>query len=739
MDRRIAVEQNTLEEKIKKIDQAIEALSSQNTIVTAKSDYTIIERRKERIRKYKEARPSPYVGRVDLIEPGERRQSYYIGHTGIANADETEIIVMDWRSDVAKSYTSYSGGTMDLGDYGKVIGKRLINIHQFKISKVVDVGRVIDDQTGIRTGIDSVVESTNEEFLAEVLAQSSDDYRLKDIVASIQKEQDEIIRLPLDQLIMVQGVAGSGKSSIALHRISYLLYRYRETLKPEHILIIAPNRMFLSYIQSLMPILDIRGIEQSTFADFAAKRLKVSIAPPRKYLLEGDELKKAKYKNSIQFSRILNTYMQSQSNGYLPRTSLLLNFENRKILELSENELRKLTIGYNHLPINKRREKVLDIIKDKIDEVVKKESKSLEDDYHRAVSVWVRALKENSQKNELGKLLEKALKNRIDELHQSAREAYVKFEADWQPANTLQLYYQMFDPNLLKFLDRELDETFASYLCNDGRFEVGLEDVAALLFIEEKVNGVSENHVYKHIVVDEAQDLSPFQLMMLSKFATSMTILGDVTQSIHPFGVRSWDELMPFFERKSTRQIQLRTSYRSTREIIETANLIIKNSGLNLPMMVPVNRSKGKPAINRVVNSSDLLAKMLDSISNFRKHGYRKIAIIGKTENQMENIYESIKHEITQGLQLVTSDHTELKEDIVLIPSLLAKGVEFDAVIIPNAGIDRYELNEMDAKLLFISVTRALHELHIYYHGQLTPLLQGLTEERLIRSQRDLL
>ncbi|WP_175532220.1 UvrD-helicase domain-containing protein [Paenibacillus sp. yr247] len=726
---------------LKIINQILENLTGHKTVVTNRADQTIIKRRKERIESILQARSHPYLGRMDVMQQDGKRVPYYVGKTSIGDEYGENEIVIDWRSDFGKLYTTYSGGKKHWPGIGNLIGKRQITMDQHRVNRVVDVGQMEIPKPLPDTKNESIlipVENvTNEQFLNEILSHTAEGFQLQEIISSLQEEQDEIIRLPIDQPVVVQGVAGSGKSSVALHRISYLLFQYEKVLKPEHILVVAPNRMFISYMQSIIPELDIQGIQQDTFIGFALKHLSLkTIQPPHLELAEvmnkenSDEsvVLISRFKNSMAFQRALQRYMDHQIEHNWPKQSLYLNAS----FSLSQEKIHEIYKGYQHLPINHCREQVLRSIKNLIQNEVKGQQKSIEEQFELIVQDWVQALPEGStNRKTLFVSLEHAKAFKKDQIAVAGKMAYDKFSNNWESVSTLELYNQLFDKGLLMGLVPDINSELADLLCAKSKQETGYEDLAALLYIENRLNGIKASFGY--MVIDEAQDLSPFQLFMLKQFSNSVTILGDITQSIYPTGIQAWSEIdEQVIGTKTIRMMQMETSYRSTYEIMSMANQVIENSQLSLPRIIPVNRKGGKPVIQRVADGQDLLMRIKESLDHFIKKGHSKVAIIGKDLRQTDGIYRQLVEIGVEGVQLVDSDDITLKGSIILIPSYLVKGMEFDAVIIPNANDQRFlKSRVLDTKLMYICITRAHHDLHVYYHGTISPLLKGLSVSEL--------
>ena len=307
-----------------------------NKLIESKKKYTkrkptdvvddqLMKKNQKEILKLHESKKSPYFGRLDFEDEYDK-DTIYIGKRGIDN--DGDIVVVDWRTDLGKLYNAYQGveSSFYLNDDPnrevKIHRKRGIKIEDSKVTNVVDIGKSV-----IAENEQGETVKYMDDFLEEILTNTSEGHQLRDIVSSIQAEQDSIVRLPLNQSIIVQGAAGSGKSTIALHRISYLLYQFHETLKPDKVLVLAPNEMFLSYIKEIVPELDVEGIEQRTFYDWASYYFtdvrdisELHDDYVRVYAASNtDELiKVSKYKGSLQFKKLIDDLVSYIGTTMIP-------------------------------------------------------------------------------------------------------------------------------------------------------------------------------------------------------------------------------------------------------------------------------------------------------------------------------------------------------------------------------------------------------------------------------------
>ena len=744
MDTRIQYEQEVLFQKESKIRKQLEYLSRQSTKTIGKAEQLIAQRRKERINAIKNILNKPYLGRMDIVSEDGGHSVYYVGTLGVHDYQNQEEIVIDWRSEFGKLYTSFSGGARSWPGLGVLTGKRVINIENMEVKRVTDVGKVIGSNETNNTSNKHFRNISNDEFLADVLSATSNDYKLNEIISSLQEEQDAIIRLPMDQQIVIQGVAGSGKSSVAMHRISYLLFNYKDHLSPEQIIVIAPNKMFISFLEPILSELDINGIKQDTFGDFALNLLSSKNIRSIEKSHSNSLIKQidsgvidkemegiVKFKGSMAFKSILKDLMDVQKEQILPVGDIEVNN-----IRIPYSKIKELHYGYRYLPINTCREKMIDSVNKLIEDIVKSELDKLEQQFEMTHDHWVKSLPTNDPyRKSLNDSLEYSRDNKKKGILLNSKAAKEKFRNEYKKLDAVDVYRSIFDKTLLMTLSPTLSEKLVDNLINH-QSTFGYEDLAALLYIQQRLHG--KDIEYKYMVVDEAQDCSPFQLYMLRQYTKSITILGDITQSIYQDGIQSWDEFDQSVLGTNIKKMYMNTSYRSTYEIMTTANLVIQNSKLSLPTIIPVNRMGGQPVISRVHGGNELLERLMDSLNQFRKKNYHKVAIIGKDLHQTKGIYNQLVEHGVENIQLIDNDTTPLSGKIILMPSYLVKGMEFDAVIIPNVNDQRFSLNPIDAKLLFICITRAHHELHIYFHGTISPLLDGLTINSSQNNETDL-
>jgi len=639
----------------------------------------------------------PYFGRLDFEERGKEASPLYIGKVGVADADGRKPLIIDWRAPVASLFYSFTGG--DSAAYeapeglieGLVYLKRNIVIRKGILERVVDTFNK-----------DSEGPAVSDEFLVYRLGENKDN-RLRDIVSTIQAEQDLIIRAAKNTALIIQGVAGSGKTTVALHRLAFLLYQYKEQIKAERMVIFAPNHMFIDYISEVLPELGVGDIQQSTFGDWAARVLGLEEAPTdgadtlTRWFDRGepngerpdDEALPGRYKGALAFQSVLDRYLERIESGCVPDGDFEPWDGNRlpreTILQWFEGE-------YKHYPVARRKERVLARIHRWIEMELKK-------------SPSPTALKERKKKA------------------QQREKAYAK---KWPELEAVALYKNLFltfggkkgdgsDEEIVSAIPAGIYKETRDYL---KKGQVKDEDLAAMLYLHSRIQEIEGNLTFDHVVIDEAQDFSPFQVAVLDRFVKghSFTILGDLSQGIHYYkGVRTWEEMQALFAPQETAYFALTRSYRSTMEIIEFANEILKKGvGTDL-LAVPVFRS-GEPVKLKPAVGEERLAAISEALDHVLTGTHRTVALLTRTMSEAEELYRDLTEQ-GREVHLIDGDQRQYAGGISVLPVYLSKGLEFDAVLVTD--VDRSRYGPQDARLLYVGCTRALHELWLMHGDQL--------------------
>lgn len=676
----------------------------------------------------------PYFSRVDFKEKGSNSlQNLYIGKLSLLREEDNEPVIIDWRAPVANLY--YEGrigeacyecpdGTVK----GEITLKRQYSIENAELNEIYDI-----DIT------------TNDDFLQASLG-SSKDNRLKDIVSTIQAEQHRVIRADMWRPLIVQGAAGGGKTTIALHRIAYLLYNHENTLSPKNFMIIAPNRFFLSYISEVLPDLGVENVVQTTFEDLAQEIIgeKFKINSPHEKLAffiednnnEDEEAKRllrkiSRFKSSLHFMNTIRRYIHDIELDFLPKED----FKIDTVTLIPYKELQKLFLKeYSYLPIMKR----INEIKKNLVNTLKANKgtvlKDVEQSYDMQIEDVRRSMKDCPERRQRIIELAEQRDSLIEKIKKESKTLIRDYISKIKASSPME-YYKDFLSSSDKFKDyclKYIDEEFAYEIWKYTTeiFDMGLldiEDLAPLMFIKYHILGLDDKFSIKHVLIDEAQDFSLFQIYVLKRIinSSSFTILGDISQGIHSYrGMQNWRDIEKYIFNDGTFSfLTLEQSYRTTVEIMDAANRVIKALGdESIPLARPVIRH-GDAVIAREMSSIREIAENIDlNIKEALMDGFKSVAVICKTLQECMEM-KSLLSKLRIKVSLITGNEKEFAGGVVLIPSYLVKGLEFDVVIISNASKDIYKKEELDIKLLYVSMTRPLHRLLIYSLGEKTELL----------------
>ncbi|MCM0649897.1 AAA family ATPase [Clostridium swellfunianum] len=686
---------------------------------------------KQKLKSLERACTKPYFSRVDFTETGSTKQSLYIGKMSITRNADNEPIVIDWRAPIANLYyEGRLGSASYICPEGNVNGeihlKRQYTIENASLQEIYDI-----DIT------------TNDDFLQACL-NSSKDNRLKDIVSTIQEEQNKVIRADMWKPLIVQGAAGGGKTTIALHRIAYLLYNYEKSFSPQNFMIIAPNRFFLSYISEVLPELGVENVKQTTFEDFAQEiighkfRLREAHEKLPQIISKSSHSNfiknTSKFKSSLHFKEVVEKYMLQVELCFIPNED----FKVSNFTIISASELKSLFLEeYSNLPIVKR----LDEIKKHLTNTLKRKKidiiesitfecdRELEDIRYEMHDCPERRSKIADITNKRELLIEK-IKNH-------SKTVVRNYMANLKPLSSFDYYLNLLSNKEL-FTDLSegyttleiIDFTRISTINNLQEGLLEIEDLAPLMYIKQFVYGLDDKLPVRHIIIDEAQDFSLFQLFILKKLlnSSSFTILGDLCQGIHCHrGIDSWEEVKDFiFDDSETSLLTLEQSYRTTIEIMEAANSVIKRlNNSKLPTAKPVIRH-GTPVTLEVKTSFEKISEEIKlKLESIQYEGFKSMALICKTLNECEQLKILLKG-LDVKIKLITGKEKDYSGGIVIVPAYLVKGLEFDVVIIANASKEMFSTEELDVKLLYVAMTRPLHRLHIYSCGEPSLLLSSI-------------
>lgn len=681
----------------------------------------VVESQIQKLENIKKIKEKPYFARMDFKENSKEIEKFYIGKISILDNKTAYPIIVDWRAPIANLYYEGKIGNAEyecLGEKikGEIFLKRQYIIENQELLKYVNI-----NVTG------------NDELLQNALEEKADD-RLKNIVATIQDEQNKIIRADINKPLIVQGVAGSGKTTIALHRIAYLIYNYEKNFKPEEFMIIAPTKFFLNYISNILPDLGVNDVKQYTFEDFAydiiGKKLKISDNNEKLVIIvnkEFDDINKgkvdvmiqeAKYKSSISFKNIIDKYLKQVEENYIPKEdfcfmdNIIMKYEDINNLFKNTYKLYNFTMRINEIEKNLIAE-------------LKRKSVDIIENLQKERSLKVKGLS-GQERIEVYENYDKIIKTLEKDYKKMAKNYINKI-----PKMDCVKYYKDFLENYLLDENDVLKYLKQNTLLNLKKNEIAFEDLAPLMYIQIKVFGIKEKCKIKHVVIDEAQDYGEFQFDVLKTIlnSNSMTILGDIAQGVHFYrGIENWKRFIEVeFNDVSTVYTTLQKTYRTTKEIMELANNVINKlpdyEKEYIVLGEPVIDRKDSITINKVQNTIDLVNNINEKIEKYLDLGYKSIAIIGKDMKECEEL-EKLLRKTAKDIKLIRGKDSEYNSGISIVPSYLAKGLEFDCVIISDASDKKYTLSSLDIKLLYVTITRAMSKLDIFYCGEICELLE---------------
>lgn len=710
-----------------------EAEDSSDAYINLLITNNIIEMAEKNYYAYKKVKDKPYFSRIDFkidddskdkdidIEKKDEINKIYIGKASLYDAEKKEQIIVDWRAPVANVYyegrlghNTYKVGNETLS--GEMYLKRQYTIEKGELTNFLDI-----DIT------------TTDEFLQASLEANAED-KLKDIAATIQGEQNRVIRADLGRPLIVQGVAGSGKTTIALHRIAYFIYTYEDQFYPENYMILAPNRLFIDYISNVLPELGVERVLQTTYIDFVldliGKRYRVTDTDKKlTYLINGDDEEEkeniiwaCKFKGSMEFKDIIDKYIKDIEKDFVPKEDfvvcgdVLLTYE-----EINRMFLEDLT----YLPFYKRIRELKKSLRNKLNRIKDDIPRNIELSYDRALNK-IRELNVpmEGKRPLLIQLMgerDSKLKGAKCEIKNAINDYLDKF-----PKENVFYYYTNLMRNaelINEYSDGNLNEDKLKYLCSKTtemlyNKHIEFEDLAALLYLKHKVIGFDKKIIIKNVVIDEAQDFSIFQFYALKEVLNTnmFTILGDISQGIHSYrGIDDWGDMMKaVFEKDKPSYVTLEQSYRTTIEIMELANKVIQRlKNKNIILAKPVIRHGEKPEIKNYSDEKKLLEELSAKIKAVVNEDFKSIAVICKTEKECSNVKAYFDKNTDIKCEIIDGKKSLYNAGVVIVPCQLVKGLEFDAVFIVNIK-EKYEDNPLDIKLLYVSMTRALHRLYIY-------------------------
>ncbi|HET7178998.1 MAG TPA: 3'-5' exonuclease [Chryseosolibacter sp.] len=602
-------------------------------------------------RKLMKLHQSPYFGRIDFAAEGAEPLPVYIGIHTFSDEASGRSLIFDWRAPISSMFYDFELGT---AFYETPSGQITGNISVKRQYRIRD-GRMefmIENDVNI-----------HDEVLQRELSKAADD-KMKTIVATIQRDQNAVIRNESSTVMIIQGVAGSGKTSIALHRIAFLLYRFRNTIEAKDILIISPNKIFADYISSVLPELGEEQIPETGMDELAHDLLGNDIRfqtffQQVAFLLETHDaayIERVRFKADFEFLRKLNQYLIHLENNFFQARELRVGR-----VVVPSPFIHDRFKAHHRIPLLKRMPAV---VKD--------------------IQQFVR---DQTQSRLSGK-----------------EKAHI-----WQTVPQMLKVTNVFD--LYRSFYTWLGKPELFHMAHGNVLEYA--DVFPLIYCRIRMEGVQPFDHVKHLIIDEMQDYTPVQYSVVSRmFKCRKTILGDISQTVNPYSGSSMEGIHQVFPQADV--IKLFRSYRSTLEIIEFTQRILPNADL-----IPMERHGPQPAIRQLDTGAEEIAEIRRLVSAFRASGHHSMAIITKTNRQAKLLFGELK---SSGVHLLSADSTSFRSGVVITTAHLAKGLEFDEVVVPFTTARDYH-TEIDRRMLYVACTRAMHSLTLTCSGKATTLL----------------
>lgn len=601
-------------------------------------------------------RASPYFGRIDFVAKGAaHREPYYIGIHSFHDPEADEHLVHDWRAPVSSMFYHYETGpaSYEAPDGvvdGEVRLKRQYRIEGGELEFMLETDMNIHD-----------------DVLQRELSRSADD-KMKNIVATIQRDQNSIIRDEETHALVIQGAAGSGKTSIALHRIAYLLYRFKDTLKSDDILIISPNKVFAHYISRVLPELGEEMIREVTMEELAVRILGRRVA----FQSFAEQVAKLAENDDPEFEERILFKSEPEFLEQLEEYARLLRRDNvtPEDLDLGRQVLPADWVAaefsrHNGLPFSEQISAVTDAAVAYAGER-----------YRHDISGTARSRVRDQLKAML----------RHSDLH-AAYEGFYDFLAEFD----------------MLMRDRK------------GRYE--FSDVFPLIYLKMMLDGVPTDTEVKHLVIDEMQDYSALEYRVLSLlFPCRKTILGDANQSVSPLSASDAEMIVQMVPK--ARMVQLNKSYRSTVEITRFSLRVRPN-----PEIIPVERHGDEPEVHDCADDKAQAALMRQWLREFLDSPSQSLGIICKTQKQAKAWHRRLKA-FHDDVHLLDATSTNFDGGIILANAHLVKGLEFDEVIVPDISAENYRTS-IDRQMLYVACTRAMHRLKLTHVGEVTRFVAG--------------
>ncbi len=629
------------------------------------------------------ARKKPYFGRIDFKDAGlSKPESYYVGRVGIS-PDGVEQLVIDWRAPMASVYYENALGscTYEVRDMAEnetrvheidLLRKRTYEIEEDKLVDFFDSDIV-----------------ANDELLTKCLAKSKKAV-LGEIIGTIQKEQNAIIRKSPRTNLIVQGVAGSGKTTVAMHRISYILYNY-EQFRPVDFYIVGSNRILLNYITGVLPELDVYGVSQMTMEQLFVRLLYEDWDDKKHKIVATEQKNKEAYrKGEYTWFHDLEAFCAEYEAKTIPAEAVVIEKTGVVLLEKKSIE--------NYIQNNPQLS-----VQAKIN----------------ALNEWLLGKLENE-------LIGKSVSYTPEEKKELNKSCKIHFGRDEWKGSLFDLYEE--------FLENQRKRGSKIYV-QSGKYDV--YDLAALAYLYKRIKEIDPIREASHVIIDEAQDFGMMAYAALEYClrGCTYTIMGDVSQNIHyGYGLNDWEDLRKLILTGDYDSFGiLKKSYRNTVEISEFATEVLRHGDFSIYPAEPILRHGNQVSVQGYDSSEQMDRAVVDIIEGWKKEGHETIAVICADEQESAYVTQML------GRQMALADNNPetavFDEGVMVLPVEYTKGLEFDAVLLYHPSKENYPAKNQYVKLLYVAATRALHELAVVHLNDLTELIAApVSEEKKLRS-----
>ncbi|MCR5503889.1 MAG: ATP-binding domain-containing protein [Lachnospiraceae bacterium] len=628
------------------------------------------------IRRAERAGKKPFFGRIDIEdEENSRRETFYIGKTVIAKTP-SEPEVIDWRAPISSVYYDHGLGKCSY----RVPGEGIYRV-DLKRKRTYEI-----EEGAIKDYYDSDVVA-NDELLTKYLSKSKRNV-LSEIIATIQQEQNEVIRKNPRHNVLIQGSAGSGKTTVAMHRISYILYNYETEFKPDGFYIVGSNRVLLNYITGVLPDLDVYGVRQMTMEELFT-RLLYEDWDRKKYRIRTYDKKEKSIgiKGTGEWFEKLRAFCNKVEWRHIPGENIVI--EKTGHILMSRQDIEKVLIEYPDWPMIRKFERLNDVLESRLETELFGKNYSYNEEEKKNLT--------RKYKNYFHKFIWK----------DSVFDLYEEFVNEEDP----EIIHEKNAPDLY--------------------------DLASLAYIYKRIKESEVIQEASHVVIDEAQDfgMTVYHSLKYCMSRCTFTIMGDVSQNISfDCGLQDWEELKKVMlpDRYDYFGL-LRKSYRNTVEISNFATDILRHASFPIYPVEPIIRHGDDVRCIKASGPALLKKAVLECILSMRKKEYETIAVICRDVREAGDVYDYMRKQT--DVKSFSGEDTEFSDGVYVIPIEYAKGLEFDAVIIYDASDEAYPKEDGYARLLYVAATRALHELTVFYLNRLTGLIADpIPEERKIIS-----